>query len=166
MKTISLILTCLFMATAWSQEQTTTIYLIRHAEKAEGAATADPGLSDAGKKRAEKWASYFNDKNIDAIYTTPYNRTKETIAPVARGAANGKSVSVSVYEPRELSLNILNDKHKGKTLLVVGHSNTIPAYINQLTGESRYTDMQESDYSNLYIITINGDKITHELVKI
>ena len=167
MKSIYLILTCLFMNALWSQEPTTTIYLIRHAEKAD--ASSDPDLSEAGKARAEKWAQYFKDKNIRIIYSTPYKRAMQTFIPISStidpipGTVVEKTVRT--YSPSALSLKEAAEKDSGKNILVVGHSNTIPGQINKLLGENKYPDMKEDEFGNLYIIKITGNKISHELIK-
>lgn len=168
MKSIYLLLVCLCVNSLWSQE-TTTIYLIRHAEKAEG--SADPGLSDQGKDRAAKWGSYFEDKNITNYYSTNYKRTTETMTAISAfmskmpAVGSSKQFRAEGYDPNNLLLSEVAKKNAGKNILVVGHSNTIPAQVNKLIGENKYTDMQENEYGNLYIIKINGDKITHEMVK-
>lgn len=149
-----------FLTVNMLYSQETKIYLIRHAEKADS--SSDPELSDKGKTRSERWGAYFKDKDISFIYTTPFNRTKQTIIPVAR--LEGKKTML-VYEPAEMDLAMIANKHSGKNILIVGHSNTIPAYINKFIGEVKYPDMTEDEYGNLYIITVKGKDVKHELVK-
>ena len=69
------------MDASFSQEATTTIYLIRHAEKADS--SADTDLSEVGNERAVGWMEYLVANRIDAIYTSPYNRTRQTAKPLA-----------------------------------------------------------------------------------
>lgn len=170
MKKILLILTCLIANIALAQESTTTIYLIRHAEKASDG-TSDPDISEAGKSRAAKWGKYFGDKGISVYYTTPYKRTTNTAAAISSWLATapipgtGKQFQMKVYAPTELLLRKLADENKGKNIVVVGHSNTIPAQINALLGEQKYADIPEDEYGNLYIIKITGARVTHELLK-
>lgn len=173
MKNLIAVVACLIMNVALAQE-TTTIYMIRHAEKASDG-TTDPGLSDAGMDRTKVWGNYFADKNISTYYTTQYKRTIETasyISGVVAGKITGTMAPgtnydfrMKTYDPMSLSLKQVAEDNKGKNIVIVGHSNTIPAQINALIGEKKYADMQESEYGNLYIIKITGDKITHELVK-
>ncbi|KKP56695.1 MAG: Phosphoglycerate mutase [Microgenomates group bacterium GW2011_GWD1_33_9] len=54
----------------------TTFYLIRHGQKEK--IKGDPFLTDLGKEQAEKTGVYLEDKNIKAVYSSNYNRTKET----------------------------------------------------------------------------------------
>ncbi len=60
--------------------------MIRHAlpiriEQADGA--ADPGLSEAGFAQAEHMARYLASERIDALYTSPMRRARETAAPLS-----------------------------------------------------------------------------------
>lgn len=148
------------MNTALAQDQATTLYFIRHAEKAD--ASKDPDLSAAGKERAEKWASFFSNKDVAAIYSTPYKRTTETAKPLAQKSR----LEIISYDPMKLDLNDIVQKYKGKTVVIVGHSNTIPKYVNQLAGTNAYPDINESEYDHLYTIIIQGNKVTHRVEKI
>ena len=69
-----------FAAAAAAQS---TIFIVRHAEKAESGGT-DPDLSEPGKARAESLANILKDAGITAIYTTEFKRTQETAAPLAK----------------------------------------------------------------------------------
>jgi len=149
MKSLYLILTVLIMnVSAWAQDNTTTIYLIRHAEKAD--ASADPHLSVAGKQRAQQWSTYFAGKDIAAVYSTATNRTRETAQPLA----TAKNLQVTEYNAADFYLGSLVKKMGGQSIVIVGHSNTLPKQINQLLGKDQYTDIAEAEYSQLYTITI------------
>lgn len=159
MKSIYLLLTILSMSFMYSQEKT-TIYLIRHAEKAE--ATGDPDLSEAGKARANRWAEWLADKDITAIYSTPYKRTQQTAQPLAQKL----NQQVITYNPAEADLKAMAAKHEGQSIIIVGHSNTIPMYVNKLIGENKYPDIDEAEFGNIFIITLENGRVSHELLKI
>lgn len=124
---------CIVLLSAWStmvcaQEETlTTFILVRHAEK-EGenkmsSGTKDPKLSAEGVKRAEKLSALLSKTQIDAIYSTPFIRTRSTVEPLARS----KSLVVLEYEPNKPeAIDKMVAAYKGKTIVVCGHSNTIP----------------------------------------
>lgn len=150
----------LLLMNSLSAQETTTIYLIRHAEKAD--ASPDTDLSEAGKARAQKWKSYLSDKNITAIYSTPYKRTTATAEPLA----TANKLTINTYSPSEMDLKSIAEKNAGKSVLIVGHSNTIPKYINKLLRENKYPDIDENDFSYIYIMTIKGDSVTHRLEKL
>lgn len=59
---------------------------MRHArperiEQADG--RADPTLTDVGRQQAERLADYLASESIEAIYSSPYARARETVAPLA-----------------------------------------------------------------------------------
>lgn len=144
--------------TSLQAQETTTIYLIRHAEKAD--ASPDTELSDLGKARANKWMAYFSDKSISAIYATPYKRTNATVAPLAKKL----KLDIISYNPPELELLAIAGHSKGKSVLIVGHSNTLPGHVNKLLNENQYKEIEESEFGTLYTITINnGNKVTHNI---
>jgi 2,3-bisphosphoglycerate-dependent phosphoglycerate mutase len=62
------------------------LLLIRHAlpirrELVEGA--ADPELSEAGRSQAAHVAQYLSSERLDAVYTSPLQRARETAEPLA-----------------------------------------------------------------------------------
>ncbi|MCF6136463.1 histidine phosphatase family protein [Pseudalkalibacillus berkeleyi] len=57
------------------------IYIVRHC-KAEGQPAESP-LTDVGKKQAEELASFFADKSIDTIVSSPFRRARQSIEPTA-----------------------------------------------------------------------------------
>lgn len=118
----------MFMQGMHAQNET-TIYLIRHAEKADSSSNTE--LSAEGKKRADEWAAYSKDVPMDLIYSTPYLRTQNTCSPTAIS----KQKEIISYNPREMDLKKLIAENPGKTILITGHNNTIPKHINQLLGE-------------------------------
>lgn len=149
---------------AVAQNKTTTIYLIRHAEKAESKkanASENPDLSEMGQMRASHWDDIFAAVRFDAILSTKYNRTQQTATPTALT----QKITVTNYDPKELTAVRIKKNYEGKTLLIVGHSNTIPDLVNKLIGQKVYPLIEETVYGNLYIITINGETVNHQLLK-
>lgn len=134
----------------------TTVILVRHGEKATEGMANDPPLSGAGAARAAELARVLADANVAAIYTTPYQRTRNTAAPLAaaRGltpieVAGGKSY------PADVVAKILAD-HAGETVLVVGHSNTTPDVLRQL-GIANPPAIADSQYDDLFVVTLATD---------
>jgi 2,3-bisphosphoglycerate-dependent phosphoglycerate mutase len=142
---------------AQQQPVQTVIYLIRHAEKAD--ASANTNLSAIGLRRANNWTSILQDVTFDAFYSTNYNRTLQTIQPTA--TSNGKEVAF--YNPANFSLAEVIAQHAGKNVFIVGHSNTIPQLINAYLGANIYPDMAETEFGNLYKITIIDGVVSHEM---
>jgi len=131
----------------------TTYYLIRHAEKDRSDKTnKNPELTRKGQFRAENWAQVFEKVDLDAIYSTNYNRTLMTASPTSMQ----KDIQISLYDPRALFSEEFKTNTKGKIVLIVGHSNTTPAFVNAIIDEKTYPDMNHHNNSSLYIVTIVG----------
>ncbi|NQW36723.1 MAG: histidine phosphatase family protein [Flavobacteriales bacterium] len=145
---------------AFSQDSTavtTTYFLIRHAEKdRSNPENKNPHLNDIGFKRALKWSQVFKDVKLDAVYTTNYNRTIETANPTAAS----HHLKVSKYHPVNIDYKDFIFKTKGKTVLIVGHSNTIPNFVNALIGTEKYNQIADTNNANLYIVTLIGGEIS------
>jgi 2,3-bisphosphoglycerate-dependent phosphoglycerate mutase len=151
------IYTAIAVGLAWffESQATTTMIFVRHAEKA-GLSEDDPGLSVAGQRRAAELARQLVDADvaagIDAIYSSPYRRTKETVQPVA----DALNLPINIYDPsdNEAVLDTILKNHKGKIILVVGHSNTLPTLIADLGASKMVPPIAENEYDNIYVIAI------------
>lgn len=164
-KLVSLFALLICIAASSVSAQTTTVILLRHAEKDTSTAgstmmQANPPLSIAGMKRAASLPDLLAEYNPDAIFSTDYNRTKATVAPLAKKFNR----EVELYDPRQL--NVLADRLKhmpGQTIVVAGHSNTTPALVNLLIGENKYPALDERIYNRYWVVTItNGKAIAEE----
>ena len=159
-KLLTLIIIALVTLPTFSQEEatqeeqkTTTYYFIRHAEKnRSNKDDKDPPLVINGQLRAAKWSLVFEHVNFDAIYSTDYNRTKQTAQPTAEL----NNLDITLYNPKELDIKMFLEDTKGKTVLVVGHSNTTPMFVNSIIGEDKYQQIEDTNNGNLYIVTISG----------
>lgn len=143
-----------------SQNKTTTYYFIRHAEKVDD--TKNPDLSPNGLERVLLWSKIFTDVNFDAVYSTDFKRTLQTATPIA----TTKNLAVIKYDPKIINIQVFKEENLGKTVLIVGHSNTTPEFVNKLIDKVIYTSIEDSTFGNLYIVTINGDYISYQLLKL
>ncbi len=144
-----------------SAQTPTTYYFIRHAEKdTSDPANKDPELAEDGIIRAEKWAEVFKDVPFDMIYSSDYKRTRST----AQRIAEAQKKDVSIYDASKLNDETFKTNTRGKTVLVVGHSNTNPAFVNYILEEKRYTDIPETESGSLYIVTVFPDGTKHSQV--
>ena len=131
---------------------TTTYYLIRHAEKDRSdSSNKDPQLTEQGHKRAQKWSEIFKDIPLDAVYSTNYKRTVQTANPTAKA----KQLNITIYDPGKMDMASFKNETSGKQILIVGHSNTIPALANALLGNDKYKMIADNINGNLYIITLS-----------
>ena len=147
-------------APAWGQSTqpdapATVALLVRHAEKAALPAD-DPPLTQDGRRRAEALAGIVKDAHPTAIITTQLRRTVETGQPSA--AAMGitpEVVPVSSATTQQNAADVATAvrKHAGKTVLVVGHGNTVPEIIAALGGP-HLPDICEPVYDKLFVLVL------------
>jgi 2,3-bisphosphoglycerate-dependent phosphoglycerate mutase len=133
--------------------ETSTFYFIRHAEKdRSNEENRDPKLKEAGILRAAKWSLVLQNIKFNAVYSTDYNRTKQTAQPTAE--MNG--LTLTMYDPSNLDGNAFLEANKGKTVLIVGHSNTTPMFVNAVLGAEKHPQMADDNNGNLYIVTVSS----------
>jgi len=142
----------------FGQNKTTQYYFIRHAEKADS--SKNPDLSEKGLERAQEWQLLFSELSFDEIYSTDFNRTIQTIKPISVK----QNKNFSLYNPKTIDIEAFKKETFGKTILIVGHSNTIPNMINQIIKENKYSDIEENQFGNLYIVTIFENQILSQLL--
>ncbi len=144
--------------------EVTTYYFIRHAEKdRSNPSENNPHLMQKGLNRAENWSKILRNIKFDAVYSTDFHRTIETAQPTA----NKNNLEVVIYDPSGPdAINGFLKATKYKTVLVVGHSNTTPAFVNAVIGQKKYEDIDDNNNGNLYIVTIIGNKIIDQVLTI
>lgn len=139
----------------------TTVFLVRHAEKGTTPPN-DPPLTSNGKARAGRLASILNKAGIRAIFTSQLQRTKETARPLAQ-AIGVVPVVVPVQsepsDPTKVTEQSIKDlieqihQHSGEAVLIVGHTNTIPAVIAMLRADP-IPNIPETEFDNLFVVTV------------
>ena len=128
---------------------TTTVYIVRHAEKVNE--TDSTNLSPAGQQRAIALADTLAAQRIDSIFTTPYRRTRQTAEPLAQRLG----LVVFSYPPSPTDAIVRRiGRIRGKTVLVVGHSNTILEIARGLGAQPTLTKIEAGDYDNLLRVRI------------
>ena len=140
------ILVVTFPAQAQAPNESTVIYLVRHAEKVDD--SRDPPLSELGMKRALLLAQMLRDANLTHLHSTDLERTRDTANPIALQTG----LEVKIYDPQHLTefaglLRTTPGHH-----LVVGHSNTTPKLVRLLGGRS--SEIDDDEYDRLYVLTI------------
>ncbi len=154
---VIVIYTAIAIGLAWffESQATTTVIFVRHAEKAV-VPEDDPSLSPAGQQRAAELMRQLVDADvvagIDAVYATPYRRTEETARPIAEAL----ELPLNSYDANdtEAIMEKIIREHKGKIVLVVGHSNTIPVLFGNMGASKKVPPIAEDEYDNIYIVSI------------
>lgn len=137
----------------------TTYYIVRHGEKeAAGAGmSSDVRLSAAGEERAQALKEALKNKKLQYAYSTNTIRTKSTVRPLAETVGIG----VETYDPRDTTF-IPYVKGRGKgNAIIVGHSNTVDDIVNSFLGRKELSDLPDSQYGDLFIITRKGKKYSY-----
>ena len=163
---ILLLLICFQVSFSQSQNkeikaEETIYYFIRHAEKDRSSPkNRNPKLSKKGQLRALNWAYFFREIPLVAIYSTNYTRTITTAEPVA----GDKNLPIIIYSPKEVDIKSFKKKNHGKLVLIVGHSNTTPEFVNAILGFEKFNKMKDNDNSSLFIIKeTQGDATVERL---
>jgi broad specificity phosphatase PhoE len=129
----------------------TTIILVRHAEKNIEPNNQDPDLSPEGVERAQEIARVFGETGINAIYATQYKRTQQTVKPLSD--RTGVAVKMLQANQTDELVKQLQTTNRGQTVFIAGHNNTVPAIVSTLSGDT-YPTIPESEFDNLYVVTI------------
>jgi broad specificity phosphatase PhoE len=130
------------------------VFLVRHAERADAGmaaakmAGADPDLSGAGVARANSLAAMLKDARIRTVITTEYKRTRQTGGPVATAAG----VPLTVIDSKDMAGVIEKIGSSTGNVLVVGHSNTLPAILKGL-GVTEPVTIAEDEFDSLFVVT-------------
>lgn len=149
--------------TAWAQARpapkaktkpaVTTVYLVRHAEKDSTANPADPSLSAVGEVRARALRQLLVRRHPAALFTTDTKRTRATLAPLAAAT----HLDPIIYNPKETTALAvrLRQEYLGKTVVVVGHSNTLLPLIESLGGTPPVEEIGDKEYDYLFTVRIS-----------
>ena len=150
-------------ATAQQEPGVTKIFIVRHAEKEAG---KDPLLTAAGNARAGDLMRALQNEGIQKIYVSQYRRTQNT----------GDSLRLQLkidtvhYAADTVCDNLINAimEHSdfGKTILIIGHSNTLPQIIRKLgVTDYPYGDLPDNEFDNLFVISYKKDKPKLKVMK-
>ena len=125
-----------------------TLYLVRHAEKALDG-TADPELTEEGRARAARLAQWLEGRGLQAIWSSDYRRTRQTVQPTAERLG----LPIRTYDPgaqEAFAVTLLAERH---TALIAGHSNTLPELARDLCG-CEVSDIPDTDYERLFVVQV------------
>lgn len=163
MKILIQFLFLFFSALSFGQSQELTkIFLIRHTETVDDG-TRDSNLSKKGEERALKWAEVLGSEKIDNVYSTDLKRTQA----LARIIADSQGIEKIISYKRDLDIDKFLNEINGKSVVVSGHSNTTPFFVNKLIGEEKYQQIEDTDYGNLYVVTfLSKEKVSVTLLYI
>ena len=135
----------------------TTVIIVRHAEAVPNAGS-DPVLSDAGVARANALAAALKDAGVAGVFTTQYQRTAltgqavatATNTPLVKTTIAGGAAGLDGYVKQMVA--DVHAKFAGRTVVIVGHSNTVPALVKAFTG-SDVEEIAHDSYDQMFVVT-------------
>ncbi len=130
----------------------TTVLVLRHGER-EGppADPVDPPLSAAGQTRAQELVRVVGEAGVTAIFATEFQRTQQTVQPLA--TARGLTVIQLPAADTAGVVSQITSNHRGGTVLVCAHSNSVDDIIDGLGGGAM-GNLPESQFDNLFVVVI------------
>lgn len=135
-----------------------TLYIVRHAEKLIIEGESDPDLSEAGHARAAALPDALEGLPIDAIYSSPLRRTRQTVAPYAKL----RGLQYADYDPNDAAAFAAHLRSApGLHILIAGHSNTIPSLLEALGAPP--SSIEDDQYGDLFVLTLDGQAVHLEL---
>ena len=143
----------MFAVTGAGAAQAADIYVIRHLQKA--AEGSDPPLTDEGAEQAQRLAALLEDRGIKAVFATDTLRAEQTGAPLAARLG----VAVTNYDPRDPAALVEAVRAVQAPVLVVGHSNTVPALVEAFGG-ARPPAMSEAEYGTIFVVDGERRQVT------
>ena len=130
------------------------VLVVRHAEP-EPDGTSDPGLGEAGRQRAAALAALAAEHGVASVYVTPFRRTQETAAAAAERL--GLAVEAVPVGPGGLDAHLTDlagrVRQASGNVLVVGHSNTVPALVAELVGRP-VAPIREAEFDRVFVVTL------------
>lgn len=160
MKLIVLFLIVSFLQTAVNAQNTVAnsksiIYLVRHAEKEKG---DDPGLTTAGKQRAGDLLRVLKNKKLQRIYVTQFRRTQMTGDSLRIQLAIDTVQYTADTTGADLLEKIKIHHDSGKTILIIGHTNTLPIIVKKLGVQQPLKDIPDNEFDNLFMVKYRKGK--------
>jgi broad specificity phosphatase PhoE len=109
--------------------ETTTVIVLRHAEKA-----------------------LLINNPVLAVYASEARRTQDTARPLA----SALSLPVTVHPARDPQglLDAIGASHVGGTVVVVGHSNTVPDIVSRLTRGKARVALRDDEFDRIFVVTV------------
>jgi len=134
-----------------TKKKATTVAIVRHAEKQDNSANAP--LTKTGECRAESLARILNNSGISVVFSTNFERTRETVNNYAD--SQSPKISIQYYNNTKDVANQIKSKYAGKSILVAAHSDTVEQLVQDVGAGS--VPPIGNEFNNLLIVTIPSD---------
>jgi 2,3-bisphosphoglycerate-dependent phosphoglycerate mutase len=138
-----------------SSMTTTTVVLVRHAEKELGT-IEDPPLTSQGEQRAQLLARMFGEREglgrIAAVFASDTRRAQRTATPLAERL--GLPITTIKGPDYDQIIRRIRSDYRGKSVLIVGHSNTVPELVRRLAHVKDVPEIPDAEYGTMYVVTM------------
>jgi broad specificity phosphatase PhoE len=139
------------------------IYLVRHGEKQGG---DDPVLTEKGNKRAGDLLRNLKGKKVARIYVTEFRRTQQTGDSMRIQSGIDTVQYLADTSCTDLLMKIKANNDLNNTILIIGHSNTIPMVIRKLgMQEHPAANIPDNEFDNLFLLTFKQGKASLKKTK-
>jgi broad specificity phosphatase PhoE len=147
----------LLLVSGTANAQPSTVILVRHAEKAAKPAD-DPPLTNEGERRARDLVAALADAHVTTVIATQFQRTQATAKPIAQAVGQTTIIVPATSDPKGHAAAVvekIRGAAAGGTVVIVGHSNTIPLIIEALGGP-KMQDLCDAEYANLFVLQMSA----------
>ena len=136
-----------------------TVIVVRHAEKDAAGDPQDPHLGEAGQKRAKALAALLRKSGASALFASEFHRTRDTLAPLATELG----LTVETVSARDAAALVkrIDALPAGATVVVAGHSNTVPGLLALLGAElpgvvdaGKAKNLAEDAFGRVFVVTL------------
>jgi len=135
---------------------TTTVIVIRHAEKQFGT-IEDPPLSPAGELRAQRLAQLLGQDAkfgaVQGIYASDTRRAQMTVAVLAERLRLPVAAYRGTESPAALARRVRRE-HRGAVSLIVGHRDSVPELVRRLARRTDVPAIDEDEYTTMYLVSV------------
>ena len=140
---------------------TTSIYLVRHAEKVTNTSSSNPPLTAAGSERAVALKQALQHASIDAIIVSDLQRTQLTAQPLATHL----NLQLIVIPVRNLTTahhvqavaDEITSNWAGRDVLVVSHNELLQQIGEKLRTPALPVINEDTGYDNIFVIKKPGN---------
>lgn len=154
MRVLCLLFALIALPVAPALAEMTGIVVVRHAEKADDG-TRDPGLTPAGRARAEALAAAVANAEVGGLIASQYRRTRQTLAVLAE--RHGLEVTIVPAASGDIEAHVdavaamVRHAEADGLLVIAGHSSTVPLIVEALSG-AEIEAIDESEYDRFYLL--------------
>ena len=130
-----------------------TVIVLRHAEKVDPSPLADNEvpLTPAGETRADTLAQVLGGSGVTKIFVTEKLRTQQTAEPLAT-ARGITPTQINKADTAQLIAEVTSWSNRGRVMVIVGHSDTVPDIVAQLDGGT--VTVGANEFDNLFVLTL------------